>query len=66
MYGAYMLFAVAPLPPTALLGLVVELEEGASRTGNCRLTDVVGGLIATVAVVLVAIFWKQFGGLARR
>jgi hypothetical protein len=40
---------------TIALGLLVELEEGASRTGNCRLTDVLpdaaGGLIAGTAVV---------------
>ena len=40
---------------TVALGLLVELEEGASRTGNCRLTDVLpditGALIATVAIV---------------
>ena len=37
------------------LGMLVELEEGASRTGNCRLTDVLpditGALIASVAVL---------------
>lgn len=35
---------------TSALGLLVELEEGATRTGNCRLTDllpdVVGAAIA--------------------
>ena len=37
------------------LGMLVELEEGASRTGNCRLTDVLpditGALIASAAVL---------------
>jgi hypothetical protein len=58
------------LVATALLGLVVEFEEGVTRTGNCRLTDVlpdiVGALIATAAVALIAMFWKPFRGLARR
>ena len=38
-----------------VLGVLLELEEGASRTGNCRLTDVLpditGALIASVAVL---------------
>lgn len=40
---------------TAVLGLLIELEEGATRTGNCRLTDVlpdvVGALIGTALVI---------------
>ena len=40
---------------TFALGTLVELEEGATRTGNCRLTDVfpdvVGALIAMILVV---------------
>lgn len=40
---------------TIALGLLVELEEGASRTGNCRLTDVLpdvtGALFSAVALV---------------
>lgn len=48
---------------TAGLGILVEFEEGATRTGNCRLTDVIpdvlGGLMAT-AVLLTAV------GIARR
>ena len=40
---------------TVVLGVLLELEEGASRTGNCRLTDVLpditGALIASVAVL---------------
>ena len=39
---------------TAALGLLIELEEGATRTGNCRLTDVLpdiaGAVIAAVVV----------------
>jgi hypothetical protein len=37
------------------MGLVVELEEGATRTGNCRLTDLLPDLAgALVALLLVA------------
>ena len=39
---------------TAALGLLVELEEGASRTGNCRMTDVLPDVVgATIAAVVV-------------
>lgn len=40
---------------TIALGVLVELEEGASRTGNCRLTDVlpdVAGALIAGAVLL--------------
>ncbi len=40
---------------TIALGVLVELEEGATRTGNCRLTDVLpditGALIAGAALI---------------
>jgi hypothetical protein len=49
---------------TVVLGLLVELEEGATRTGNCRLTDVlpdiVGGLIAMVLVTSIAAAVRRF------
>jgi hypothetical protein len=42
---------------TAALGLLVELEEGATRTGNCRLTDVLpdalGALIAGSLLMII-------------
>ena len=45
---------------TLALGTLVELEEGATRTGNCRLTDVlpdvVGALIAMTLVVATLVF----------
>ena len=46
-----------------LLGLLVESsQEGATRTGNCRLTDVlpdvVGGLIAMALVVGINAIWR--------
>src|SRR5687767_6360959 len=52
LFGVFFLLTVAQfdrvdrralswsLLATAALGLVVELEEGATRTGNCRFTDV--------------------------
>jgi hypothetical protein len=44
---------------TVALGVLVELEEGASRTGNCRLTDVLpditGALIASAVLLGVTI-----------
>jgi hypothetical protein len=41
---------------TAALGLLVELEEGASRTGNCRVTDVLPDVVgaAIAATMLLA------------
>jgi hypothetical protein len=43
------------LVATFAMGLVVELEEGATRTGNCRLTDLLPDLAgALVALLLVA------------
>lgn len=40
------------------LGLLVEIEEGATRTGNCRLTDVLpdaaGALIGIVLIAALA------------
>ena len=49
---------------TVALGLLVELEEGATRTGNCRLTDVlpdaVGALIAMALVTGIAAVLRRF------
>ena len=51
------------LAATFVLGLLVELEEGATRTGNCRLTDVVpdvvGALIAMVLLVGVGMIVRR-------
>ena len=48
---------------TAVLGLLIELEEGATRTGNCRLTDVapdvVGGLVAATVLAFVVAVWRR-------
>ena len=43
------------LAATVVLGVLIELEEGATRTGNCRMTDVLpdltGALIAAALTV---------------
>jgi VanZ family protein len=48
---------------TLALGLLVELEEGASRTGNCRLTDVLpdvaGAAMAGILVVGLIALWRR-------
>jgi hypothetical protein len=49
---------------TVGMGLLVELEEGATRTGYCRLTDVApdawGALIALAPVMAVAVFYRRW------
>jgi hypothetical protein len=49
---------------TVAMGLLVEFEEGATRTGNCRLTDVLpdalGALI--VACLLMSIVMIRSAG----
>jgi VanZ family protein len=53
------------LVATFALGLVVEFEEGATRTGNCRLTDVlpdiVGALIVTALIIAAALVRGRSG-----
>jgi hypothetical protein len=45
------------------LGLLVEIEEGATRTGNCRITDILPDLLG--ALVAAAVLWA-FIALRRR
>jgi cytochrome b561 len=44
---------------TAIVGLLVEIEEGATRTGNCRFTDVLpdllGGLVVAAFLMVFVI-----------
>ena len=35
---------------TLVMGLIVEFEEGATRTGNCRLTDVLPDILGALIV----------------
>lgn len=38
---------------TIVVGLLVEFEEGATRTGNCRLTDVLPDAVGALIVIAV-------------
>ena len=38
---------------TAAMGLIIELEEGATRTGHCRLTDVLPGILGALVAGLL-------------
>ena len=57
---------VIAMAATLLFGLVIELEQGMTGTGNCRLRDLVpdaaGGLVAFVAVMV----WERRPRMARR
>jgi hypothetical protein len=71
LFGAFFLLTAAQfdrLDPrtltwsvaaTVALGVLVEIEEGATRTGNCRMTDVLpdlcGALIAAVLITSIAL-----------
>lgn len=52
------------LVATVVLGLLVELEEGATRTGNCRLTDVLpdiaGAALASVVVLAIVMLRRAW------
>ena len=57
------------LVATLFLGVLVELEEGATRTGNCRITDVLpdlsGALVAMGLVLGVALIRQALRRRAR-
>jgi hypothetical protein len=46
------------------MGALIEIEEGATRTGYCRMTDVVpdawGALIAMAPVMAVAMIHRRW------
>lgn len=50
---------------TLVLGLLVEIEEGATRTGNCRITDVlpdlVGAVVVMALIIVVAAIRRRLG-----
>jgi hypothetical protein len=54
------------LAATAGLGLLVELEEGASRTGNCRLTDVLPDVAGALLTALLLVAVTQLRGRVAR
>jgi VanZ family protein len=43
------------LVATGMLGLLIEMEEGATRTGNCRITDVTPDLLGALIVAALVI-----------
>ncbi len=51
------------LVATAAMSIVVELQQGATRTGNCRITDLapnaLGGLIAATLVIVAVTIWRR-------
>jgi hypothetical protein len=58
------------LGATLALGLIIELEEGATRTGNCRITDVLpdllGALIVAALLMIVTMVAAHVFGPRRR
>jgi hypothetical protein len=57
------------LVATLVMGLLVELEEGATRTGNCRLTDVLpdawGALIVAALLMAITMIHRHVGSPPR-
>jgi len=51
---------------TIALGLLVELEEGATRTGNCRLTDVLPDVTGAGVAAAILLVGALLVGLSRR
>lgn len=48
---------------TAAMSLLVEIQQGATRTGTCRLTDMapnlLGGLLVAVPALMMAAMWRR-------
>jgi hypothetical protein len=44
------------------LGILIEIQEGVTRTGNCRITDVLpdafGGLIVMAVLMAAVMIWE--------
>jgi len=74
LFGAFFLFTVWQfdrvdrrslswsLVATLALGILIELEEGATRTGNCRLPDLLpdlGGALIAMAFLLPLILLRN-------
>jgi predicted membrane-bound dolichyl-phosphate-mannose-protein mannosyltransferase len=51
------------LMATAAISIIVEIQQGATRTGNCRITDVapniLGGLIAAAFAMVAVTVWRR-------
>ena len=54
---------------TVAMGALIEIEEGATRTGNCRMTDVApdacGALVAMTVAIAVATIQRRRGSRSR-
>ena len=52
------------LVATVGLGFLIEIEEGLTRTGNCRYTDVLpdifGALIVMALLMILAMSWRRW------
>ena len=52
------------LMATGAISIIVEIQQGATRTGNCRMADVapnlVGGLIAAACALAAVTIWRRF------
>lgn len=51
------------LMATAAISIIVEIQQGATRTGNCRITDVApnlfGGLIVAAFAMATVTVWRR-------
>ena len=51
------------LAATLAMGLLIEFEEGATRTGNCRMTDVLpdllGGLLVGATLMVIVMIRRR-------
>jgi glycopeptide antibiotics resistance protein len=67
LFGAFFLLTVVQfdqldrralawsLVATAMLSMLIEFQQGATRTGNCRLTDVAPNLLGALIVAALGI-----------
>ena len=57
------------LMATAAISIIVEIQQGATRTGNCRITDVApnlfGGLIVAAFAMATVAVWRRLKSIAR-
>ena len=51
---------------TVAFGALVELEEGATRTGSCRMTDVLPDIAGAALAAAIFVGGAMLVGLARR
>ncbi|HEU5186638.1 MAG TPA: VanZ family protein [Gemmatimonadaceae bacterium] len=51
---------------TLVFGAVIELEQGATRTGNCRARDLFPDALGVVLGIAVVMLWTLVRGAGRR